>query len=89
MNDKSITEYQNLYQKMVEFYNSPFLAAHGSDPMVVAQVIYQAATDGTDQLRYIAGKDAEELISRRKTEDDSKFLEEIRTEIQNGKFLAA
>lgn len=85
INDKNIVEYQNLYQKMAGFYNSPFLGAHGSDPMDVAQVIYQAATDGTDQLRYVAGKDAQELLSKRQEEDDPQFFEEIR----NGKFLAA
>lgn len=34
-------------------------------PEEVAEVIYTAATDGTSQLRYIAGKDAELLISER------------------------
>ncbi len=36
-----------------------------STPELVAQVIYQAATDGTDQLRYIAGDDAKMVIETR------------------------
>jgi hypothetical protein len=41
---------------------------------VVAEVIYQAATDGTDQLRYRAGQDAEEILTNRKVADDETFL---------------
>jgi NAD(P)-dependent dehydrogenase (short-subunit alcohol dehydrogenase family) len=36
-----------------------------SSPEMVAEVIYQAATDGTDQLRYIAGEDAKMVIETR------------------------
>jgi hypothetical protein len=51
---------------------------NGADPMEVAEVIYRAATDRTDQLRYVSGKDAEELIARRRVEDESAFLKGIR-----------
>jgi hypothetical protein len=34
------------------------LMANGADPIVVAEVIYRAATDGSDQLRYPAGRRA-------------------------------
>lgn len=36
-----------------------------SSPEMVAGVIYQAATDGTDRLRYIAGDDAKMVIETR------------------------
>lgn len=36
-----------------------------SSPEMVAEVIYQAATDGTPQLRYIAGDDAKMVIETR------------------------
>ena len=51
---------------------------NGADPMEVAQVIYRAASDGTDQLRYVSGRDAEELLAKRKVEDESAFLKDIR-----------
>ena len=34
-----------------------------SQPEQIAEVIYQAATDGTSQLRYIAGADAQSLLA--------------------------
>jgi NAD(P)-dependent dehydrogenase (short-subunit alcohol dehydrogenase family) len=36
-----------------------------SSPEMAAEVIYQAATDGTDQLRYIAGDDAKMILDMR------------------------
>lgn len=76
MNDESISEYQKMFRMLQEFSKS--LMKNGTDPMEVAQVIYRAATDGTDQLRYVSGRDAEELLARRKVEDESAFLKDIR-----------
>ena len=42
--------------------------------------IYQAATDGTDQLRYTAGADAVEITSNRKLADDATWLAGIRAQ---------
>lgn len=38
----------------------------GSEQVVVSEVIYQAATDKTNQLRYTAGKDAAQMVAQRK-----------------------
>jgi NAD(P)-dependent dehydrogenase (short-subunit alcohol dehydrogenase family) len=76
MNDESIPEYQKMFRMLQEFSKS--LMKNGADPMEVAQVIYRAATDGTDHLRYVSGRDAEELLARRKVEDESAFLKDIR-----------
>jgi NAD(P)-dependent dehydrogenase (short-subunit alcohol dehydrogenase family) len=76
MNDESIPEYQELFQTLQEF--SKNVAENGADPMEVAEVIYRAATDGTDQLRYVSGRDAEELLARRRVEDESAFLKSVR-----------
>ena len=54
-------------------------AAQHSEPIVVAEKIYQAATDGTDTLRYIAGPDAEQLITARKQMEDADFLAMIKS----------
>jgi NAD(P)-dependent dehydrogenase (short-subunit alcohol dehydrogenase family) len=40
----------------------------------VAQVIYQAATDGTSQLRYVVGADAEHYLQARQTASDQEYL---------------
>ena len=49
-----------------------------SDPIVVARAIYEAATDGTNQLRYTAGEDAKVLLANRKNADDATFLKGIK-----------
>ncbi len=41
----------------------------------IAQVVYSAATDGTDQLRYLAGPDAEQVMGARQQMDDKAFYE--------------
>jgi hypothetical protein len=42
-------------------------------------VIYTAATDGTDQLRYTVGEDAKHLAAQRDSQDDATFFEEMHT----------
>ena len=39
---------------------------NSSTPELVAEVIYQAATDPSDRMRYIAGADARRLIPLRR-----------------------
>jgi NAD(P)-dependent dehydrogenase (short-subunit alcohol dehydrogenase family) len=75
-NDESMVEYQGVVGKLMMAMEPQ--AAAGSEPEVVAEVIYKAATDGTDQLRYIAGPDAEQIIANRKMADDATFLRGIR-----------
>lgn len=41
----------------------------------IAQVVYEAATDGTEQLRYLAGPDAEQIMAAREQMDDKAFYE--------------
>ena len=75
VNDEGIREYQRLIHGLQEFMKN--VSKVGSDPTSVAEVIYRAASDGTNQLRYPSGKDAEDLIAKRKAEDDSTFLADI------------
>ena len=49
-NDESMTEYQDLVDKLFKTMES--LTENASEASVVADVIYEAATDGTDRLRY-------------------------------------
>ena len=77
-NDVSMAEYQGVVGKLLTGMGS--LVENGSEPEVVAEVIYRAATDGTDQLRYTAGLDAEQIVALRKAEDDATFLKGFKTQ---------
>jgi NAD(P)-dependent dehydrogenase (short-subunit alcohol dehydrogenase family) len=46
-------------------------------PEQVAEVIYAAVTDGTDQVRYVSGADAEMLLSARAATDDAGYVQLI------------
>jgi NAD(P)-dependent dehydrogenase (short-subunit alcohol dehydrogenase family) len=54
------------------------LAANPSPPELVADVIWQAATVEGDQLRFRAGPDANDLLDRRKAQDDATFISGIK-----------
>jgi short-subunit dehydrogenase len=75
-NDTSLREYQRLVGKLWEVAGS--MRANGAEAEVAAEVIYTAATDGTDQFRYTVGEDAKHLASRRDTQDDATFFKEMR-----------
>jgi short-subunit dehydrogenase len=78
MNDESLPEYRDIIRKLFQGY-AP-IKAQGSQPSEIVEVIYQAATDGTDQLRYPAGHDAVAKVAKRKTEDDATFLRDMRNQ---------
>lgn len=48
-------------------------------PEQVAEVIYQAVTDGSPQIRYLSGADAEMLYNTRRTMNDAEYLQQMRT----------
>jgi len=56
--------YGPLLAKVNEGYNEEAISNY-STPQQIADVIYEAATDNKDQLRYLAGKDAVALYSER------------------------
>lgn len=71
-NDEGLTEYQDLVKSVFEQFGSA--QQNASTASTVAEVIYQAATDDLEKVRYIAGIDAEALLEKRKNEDDKTFL---------------
>lgn len=75
-NDESLIEYQELVGKLFNSFES--LMNNSSEAIVVAEVIYEAATDGTDQLRYTAGEDAKMLVASRKASGDKTFIQGIK-----------
>ncbi|MFT3767610.1 MAG: SDR family oxidoreductase [Minicystis sp.] len=48
----------------------------------VAQVIFDAATDGTDRLRYVATKDIEPLVRLRRETSESEYMEKMRAQFR-------
>ena len=55
-NDEKLNAYQNIVGKIMTVF--PQMIKNASSTNVVTEVIYAAATDGTNKLRYMAGKDA-------------------------------
>jgi len=80
-NDKSIAEYQGTVQKLFAYWEQ---ASNPSDPGIVAEVIWTAAQDDTDALRFRAGEDAEMLLSGRKAKDDTTFISELKQQMRLG-----
>jgi NAD(P)-dependent dehydrogenase (short-subunit alcohol dehydrogenase family) len=71
-NDPALIEYQPLIQGMWDLVNS--MKEHTSSPEAIAEVVYEATTDESDRLRYIAGADAEQLLAARRASDDAEFF---------------
>ena len=70
--------YNELVARALAFYQSPERATGYSTAGQIAEVVYEAATDGKDQLRYIAGQDAKALLGQRKAVGDEaahKFID--------------
>lgn len=71
--------YHKLMEKVQEGYSAEKIADY-SKPEDIAEVIYQAATDGKDQLRYVAGKDAVALYKDRNTMGAEKHGQKIKSQ---------
>lgn len=77
-NDETMAEYQPVVQA---FFGDWAQHAQASDPIVVAEVIWQAVTDGTDTLRYRAGADAVQFLDSRKALDDAAFIGGLKAQL--------
>lgn len=77
-NDVDMAEYQKLVGALMTAL--PAMAQNASPASVVAEVIFEAATDDKNQLRYTAGEDAKMLIANRKQYDDSTFIGGIKSQ---------
>jgi len=71
-NDESLTEYQPMVGKVMGAL--PAMLDNASPASLVAEVIYEAATDGTGKIRYTAGEDAKAIIANRTQSDDATFI---------------
>lgn len=57
--------YAEQLQKVFAVFSDPARAAQGSSAEQIADVVYEAATDDLDQLRYVAGEDAKAMYAQR------------------------
>ena len=77
-NDESLTEYQPmvgaLAKTLSEMQDHQVAAA---PPRACAEVIYEAATDGEDKLRYLAGYDAEAFLAARTGKSDEEYIASV------------
>lgn len=78
--DDDLGQYGHLVSTFMDSY-AP-IKARGSEPIVVAEVIYAAATDGEDKLRYPAGQDTVDKIAKRRADGDEVFLDDMRRQFQ-------
>ena len=74
--DEGLEDYAPMVKAMGQVFGK--LAANPSAPETVAQVIWDAAMETGCRLRFRAGADAEELLDRRKSQDDATFLSGIK-----------
>ena len=68
-------EYEVLAGKFFAAINAPGSVV--STPEQIAEVVYEAATDGTDTLRYVCGEDAKTLYAQRLAVGDEAFRKGI------------
>lgn len=70
--DESLSDYAPTAEAMGRLFGK--LASNPSAPETVARVIWSAANETGDQLRFRAGPDADKLLDERKQQDDATFI---------------
>ncbi len=66
-------QYDALVEKVMSVITDPKQMATYSTPEQIAEVVYEAATDGKEQLRYVAGDDAKAMYAMRQQLGDEAF----------------
>jgi NAD(P)-dependent dehydrogenase (short-subunit alcohol dehydrogenase family) len=69
--------YDKLVDKVMSVITDPKQMETYSSPAQIAAVVYEAATDGKDQLRYVAGEDAKATYAMRLQIGDEAFRKAI------------
>ncbi len=78
-NENTIPEYQQMINTMLAGIGDVTTDENRvSPPSAVAEVIYRAATDGTNTLRYTAGKDADVFLSVRENSNDEEYFAAVK-----------
>ncbi|MEM7059634.1 MAG: SDR family oxidoreductase [Pseudomonadota bacterium] len=74
--DENLPDYAPTAEAMGRIFGK--LASNPSAPEVVANVIWEAANEDSNRLRFRAGADAVELLNKRKDQDDATFIGSIK-----------
>jgi hypothetical protein len=76
LRDQALTDYNHFEELVGSGYENMYKDPESlSSPETIAEVIYRAATDASNKLRYPAGQDAEEFLLReRKDLNDEEFV---------------
>ena len=77
--DRSVLVSHPAYESLMTKFMA--LIEHGDDVTTaaeIAEVVYEAATDGKNTLRYVCGADAKALYAQRLAEGDEAFRENIK-----------
>lgn len=77
--DPEMTEYTPIVERLAAATAQAAEGGTGGSADGVAEVIYTAATDGSDQLRYVYGDDANGAIAARNASDDATFMAGIKS----------
>lgn len=78
--NESLTEYNEFVGNFMTAMQTAMNPETMSKPELIADVIFNAATDGTNTLRYTAGADAEQLMGARKSMEDEQFFGMMKTQ---------
>ena len=71
--------YTDLVNQVFSRFMDPERQSNGSTAEQIAEVVYEAATDGKNRLRYVAGEDAKGMYAQRLQVGDEAFRQGIET----------
>ena len=76
------TDYPDYQGQLQTFFgNVEQMIEHGGDPQEVADTIFTASTDGSNQLRYLVGADAVQFYQAKTQMDDHSFKDMVREQM--------
>jgi NAD(P)-dependent dehydrogenase (short-subunit alcohol dehydrogenase family) len=75
MHKPGLTAYDEMLQRAMTAFSDPLRAINYSNADDIAAVIFTAATDGSNQFRYLAGKDADSMAAHRAKLTDEEYRE--------------
>lgn len=70
--------YSEMFTKVAGVFQDPERRSTYSSSEQIAETVYEAVTDGTDQLKYIAGKDAKGYFELRNTLGQEDFRKQVK-----------
>jgi len=77
--DPQLQDYQKFQEEMSTLFTS-FESLETAVAEDVASTVFQAATDGTHQLRYVIGPDLQPMIDLRSQGSDQQYIESMRSQ---------